>query len=126
MPVDFVWDDAEKTVIRYRALGTWNWSDYHKMVRISTFHLDTLDHSVDTLFDLTGSTRMPAGAVGHLRMLGKADHAHRRPRAIIIGADETLQTQLGAVAGVYRADGQLLQFVADEAEAQAVLAAWRA
>ena len=48
MPLDFVWDDDAKTVIRYRARGRWNWNDFHKTVRISTFQLDRLDH--DTTF----------------------------------------------------------------------------
>lgn len=125
MPLDFVWDDDAKTVIRYRARGRWNWNDFHKTVRISTFQLDRLDHDVDTILDLSESERLPAGAVGHLRTLGKADHAHRLPRAIVVGADAAVQSQLGAVDGVYRAEGQSLYFVANEDEAQRLLAKWR-
>ena len=126
MPVDFVWEDDDKTVIRYRALGQWNWNDFHKTVRISTFQLERLDHAIETLFDLTGSSRLPAGAVGHLRTLGKADHERRRPRAIVIGADAALQRQVGAVDGVYAAEDQLLHFVPTEAAAQELLMLWRA
>lgn len=126
MPVDFVWDDDARTVLRYRASGVWNWNDFHKTVKISTFQFDRLNADIDTIFDLRGSARMPAGAVGHLRTLGKPDHARRRPRAIVIGADDAVQAQLGAVDGVYRADGQQLHFVPDDDAAQALLAAWRA
>lgn len=126
VPVDFVWEDPDRTVIRYRALGVWNWNDFHKVIRISTFQLDRLDHDVDTLFDLTASSRLPAGAVGHLRTLGKADHPRRRPRAIVIGADETLQRQVGAVEGVYAAEDQMLHFVPTDAAARELLLLWQA
>ena len=126
MPVDYVWEDDDKTVIRYRVQGLWNWNDFHKTVRISTFQLDRLTHDVDTLLDLTGSAKLPAGAVGHLRTLGKADHARRRPRAIVIGAAAAQPQQVGAVDGVYQAENQLLHFVPTDAAARELLLLWQA
>ncbi|MFO7321345.1 MAG: hypothetical protein DIU68_006420 [Chloroflexota bacterium] len=124
MAFDFVWDDEARRVIRYRAMGQWNWNDFHRTVRVSTFHLDNLDHPVETVLDLRQSARTPAGAVGHLRSLGKKDHANRLPRAIVIGLDAETQRALGAVDGVYRANEQLIRFVDSEEEAQAILAEW--
>jgi hypothetical protein len=126
MGFDFSWDNADKTVIRYRAEGAWTWNDFHKHVRRSTFALDALERPVETIFDLGASARLPAGAIGHLRSIGKQDHAKRRPRAVVIGVPESLQAQLGARGGVYESDGQLIHFVRDGAEARAVVAAWLA
>lgn len=124
MAFDFVWDDDSRRVIRYRAIGQWNWNDFHRTVRVSTFHLDRLDQPVETVLDLRQSARTPAGAVGHLRSLGKQDHARRSARAVVIGLDAATQHQIGAVDGVYTAPDQLIRFVDSDDEARAVLAAW--
>lgn len=126
MPIEIEWVDADNTAIRYRAIGQWNWNEFHKKIKISTFQLDRLEHDVDTILDLTGSSRIPAGAVGHLRMMGKADHPRRRPRAIIVGADAALQQQIGAQEGVYAAEDQLIHFVPDAAAARELLLLWQA
>jgi hypothetical protein len=125
MPLKIVWDDEAKTVIRYVAEGVWNWNDLHKHAKLATFGLNTVQHPVETIFDLSRSIRLPAGAVGHLRSLGKRDHPNRQPRILIIGVDPAVQQQLGAQDGVYRAADQLIRFAADEAEAQRILAQWR-
>jgi hypothetical protein len=126
MTVEIKWVDEDKTAICYVAMGDWNWNEFHKKVKISTFQLDRLEHDVDTVLDLTGSVRLPAGAVGHLRMLGKVDHPRRRPRAIIIGADAALQQQMGAQDGVYATEGQLIHFVKDAQAARDLLFLWQA
>ncbi len=125
MAFRIAWDDDAKTVIRYVAEGNWSWKDLHGHVRLSTFALDRLDHPVESILDLSQSARMPAGAVGHLRSLGKQDHPNRRPRIIVIGVDREIQQQLGAVDGIYQTREQLIHFVNNDAEAQAVLTAWR-
>lgn len=126
MAFKLAWDNDEKTVLRYVAEGVWNWNDLHKHARLATFALDNAPQPVETILDLSRSARTPSGAVGHLRSLGKRDHPKRQPRLLVIGLDHATQEALGAVDGVYRAAGQMLRFVDNEAEAQKVLAEWRA
>lgn len=124
MSFDFRWDNPEQTVLRYVADGDWNWNDLHKHLRRSTLWLDTLDHPVETIIDLRSGSRMPGGAVGQLRSLGKQLHRNSRARTIIMGVPAELQRQLGAVEGVYRTPEQLIRFAATDAEAAAILAEW--
>ncbi len=126
MSFDFRWDNPEQTVLRYAADGDWNWNDLHKHMRRSTLWFDPLDHPVETIIDLRGGARMPGGAVGQLRSLGKKLHRNSRARTIIMGVDAELQHQLGAVAGVYQTPDQLIRFAATDAEAAAILAEWAA
>ncbi len=126
MSFDFRWDNPEQTVLRYVADGAWNWNDLHKHLRRSTLWFDTLDHPVETIIDLRGGSRMPGGAVGQLRSLGKQMHANSRARTIIMGVDAHLQHQLGAADGVYATPNQLIRFAATDAEAAAILSEWAA
>lgn len=125
MSFEFRWDNPEQTVLRYVAEGAWNWNDLHKHLRRSTLWLDTLDHAVETIFDFRAGDRLPAGAVGHLRSLGKQIHRNSHARTIVMGVDPAIQQQLGARDGVFQTSDQLIRFVDDDAEAATILAAWR-
>jgi len=124
MTFDFRWDNDQQTVLRYLASGDWNWNDLHKHMRGSTLWLDHLDHNVETIIDLRGGSKLPGGAVAHLRSLGKQMHARSRARTIILGVDPAVQQQLGAVDGVYRTSSQLIHFAGSDDEAQAILKEW--
>lgn len=126
MSIDFRWDDDAQTVIRYVADGAWNWNDLHKHMRRSTLAFDRLAHPVEAILDLTRGSGFPAGAVAHLRSLGKSTHPNRTPRLVIIGVPAAIQTQLGAANGEYRARDQHIRFVETDAEAAQVIAAWQA
>lgn len=125
MPFEFVWGDESKTVVHYVAAGRWNWNDYHKIVRISTFSFGSLDHKIEAVVDLRGGEGMPAGAVGHVRMMGKPSHPNRTPRAIVLGVPPDVQRALGAVDGVAGTPEQQLVFVETDEQVKAVLAGWR-
>jgi hypothetical protein len=127
MAFNYEWTDDSKRVLRYRVEGDWNWRDYHHVVQVSTFSLYGVEHPVDCLIDLRGSTRpkLPSGLLGHVRSFGAKKHPRFTGRALVIGMppegiellqlleDNTLPT----------ADG-FVKFVNTEDEMQSVLADW--
>lgn len=127
MGMRFEWDDDEKTVIRYVAEGTWNWTDFHRSVRVSLFALHKLGHPVDTILDLTHSAKTPGGAIAHIRSVGKPQQEHISGRAIVIGLDAETETKLlaGQPERMLRFGEQTIHFVDDEQQAQAILLTWR-
>ena len=125
MSFDVQWDNDEKTVLRFAAGERWDWNEFHKRMRLSQFMLDRVDHPVEAIIDLSQSVKMPAGAVGHLRSLGKQDHPNRTPRIVIIGVDPTLRQQLGSADGVYRTPTQLIRFVSSDTDARRIIAEWQ-
>jgi hypothetical protein len=125
MTFGFRWDNDDKTVLRYVAAGAWNWNDLHKHLRRSTLWLDTVDHLVETIIDLRAGAKLPAGAVAHLRSLGKRIHPKMQARTIILGVDPAVQRQLGAVDGVYQTSVQLIRFASSDEEAAAILGEWQ-
>lgn len=125
MSIDFQWDNDEKTVIRYRASGRWNWNDFYKNVNRSLLRFDEVSHPVDVIIDLRGGDRLPAGAVGHLRSIGSKAHANSTGRAVILGVDAETQHRLGAVDGMYQDSERLLRFVDSDDAAYRVLQEWQ-
>jgi hypothetical protein len=125
VPFDFQWDNDEKTVIRYRAAGRWNWNDFYKNVSRSLLWLDEVSHPVDVIIDLRGGDKLPAGAVGHLRSIGAKAHTNSTGRAVILGVDDETQKRLGATDGVYQDSQRPLRFVDSDEAAYQVISEWR-
>jgi hypothetical protein len=126
MPITIAWDNDEKTVLRLTAADRWNWNDFHKSMRVATFWLDTVDHAVEMIVDLSQSERLPAGALGHIRSLGTQIHPNGRARLLIIGLDESVTGPLGGKDNIYHDSTRLIHFVEDEDQAQAILGEWLA
>lgn len=126
MPITIAWDNDDKAVLRLTATGRWNWNDFHKNMRVATFWLDTVDHPVEIVVDLSQSDKLPAGALGHIRSLGTQIHPNGRARLLIIGLDESVTGPLGGKHNTYQDSTRLIRFVDTEDEAQAVLREWLA
>jgi hypothetical protein len=126
MPIEFDWENDDQTVLRLVAIDPWNWNDFHKNMRLATFWLDTVDHPVELIVDLRRSETLPAGALGHIRSLGKPLHPNMRSRLVMIGLDASVAGPLGGAAGIYQAGPRLIHFVQTNEEAQSVMAAWLA
>jgi hypothetical protein len=124
MPVEFHWDNGEQTLLCFVTRDPWNWNDFHKAMRRATFTLDTVDHPVEILVDFRQSNRLPAGALGHIRSLGKAIHPNTHNRLLIVGLDDSMAGLLGGDDGRYSDGTRLLCFAHSEDEAQAILKAW--
>ncbi len=123
--IHFDWDNDDKTIMRYRVEGLWNWNEFHKTLRRSTLRFDEVSHPIDTIIDLRKGVKLPAGAIGHLRSLGTKNHPNGVARTVIIGVDPTLQTAIGAVGGLYWDDGRMIHFAASDEDAYEVIARWR-
>ena len=126
MPIEFAWENDDQTALRLVATDPWNWNDFHKSMRLATFWLDTVDHSVELIIDLQQSTKLPTGALGHIRSLGKPLHANMRSRLVIIGLDDSVAGPLGGDDGIYQVGPRLIRFVQTNEEAQSEIAAWLA
>ena len=128
MPFAFAWNDETKTALRYRAEGDWNWKDYHTCVRGSLFSLHGHNQQVDSIIDLTGSTRttMPSGLPAHIRTFGKRGHPNLTGRAVVIGLPEAGFTALhmSSDQSIATSDG-VIRFVESEDDLNTVLMDWR-
>jgi hypothetical protein len=126
MPIELRWDNDDKTVIRLVATDSWNWNDFYKTMRQAATWFYAVLHPVELVIDLRGTTKMPAGALGHIRSLGKRIAPPGHDRVLLIGLESGLVQTLGGADGRYSADDRLIRFVQTEDEAQAVLAEWLA
>lgn len=127
MPFRFEWMDDTYRVMAYIVEGDWNWKDYHHAARASTFSMTGVNHLIDSLIDLRGSTRttLPSGLPAHVRSFGKKTHVQLSGRALVIGMpDEGIATlQVGDDMTLTTTDG-FVRFVATDDELAQVLDEW--
>lgn len=94
---DYNWYDEAKTVIRYAARDNWTWKDYHSVVRVSLYTVQTQPHTVHTLIDFSTGNRekFPAGVGAHAQTFGKKLTPNLSGKAIVIGMPQATLAQLG-------------------------------
>jgi hypothetical protein len=124
---DYGWFDDEKTVVRYAARDNWTWKDYHSVVHVSLYAVQSQPHTVHTLIDFsTGKReRFPGGVAAHARTFGKKLTPNFSGKAVVIGVPEDSLKRLGVLQSrvLEAADGEV-HFVEDEENARAILMTW--
>lgn len=69
MGIAVVWDDDEKTIIRWDFDEKWTWDDFHEAFRISMDMGENLTYRVDVIPNATQSPHMPVGALAEFKRL---------------------------------------------------------
>ncbi len=122
MGVEFDWLDTEKTIMQFTASPPWNWKDYYRAVKIAAFRMHNLGHQVDIILDLRRSNVLPAGAIGHLRGVGKPTHQNMTGRAVIVGVPLEIEQNLTPGGErVLRLGSQTVYFADSDIEALTLL-----
>lgn len=123
MGCEFRWYNDDKRIMCYIITGDWNWTDFHRTVRVSLFSIFGIEHQVDTLVDLRGTSKTPGGAVAHIRTIGKKQHPKLSGRAVIIGLDAETEAKVlaGNTERVLSFREQTIYFADNEAEALQLL-----
>lgn len=89
MPVQFIWDNPEKTIARYNFVGNWTWEETYKAFHHSWEEIEKLPYVIDSISDFTQSNTVPSGVMTHLRTL-----AQNRPEntrwMVFVGANPYL------------------------------------
>jgi hypothetical protein len=63
MNIKLVWDNEEKTILRYVYAKGWNWVDFREAVKEAGVMLDTVKHKVNIIMDFREASMIPSGAI---------------------------------------------------------------
>jgi hypothetical protein len=123
--ISVVWDNDEKTILRYIYGKNWNWADFHSAAKEAYEMLDTVEHKVNIIMDFLNAQLVPQGAITNVQ---RAFSTKRHPNintTVIVGA--SANNFLQAIAGIGRtlsrsgANDWQLSFVATLPEAYTLL-----
>ncbi len=88
MGIRVVWDNEEKTIIRYIFESEWKWEDIRAAADTSNAMLDELGQVTHFIYDTSQSVRIPEGALTHLRRFVGKEHP-LTGRSVVVGAPKT-------------------------------------
>lgn len=86
MGIDVEWVDKEKTILCFKYVGVWNWTEFHENVLQANQMKDSVEHTVDHIYDVTESAPLPRGAITQFYNLRKRAHP-RLGRLVLVTED---------------------------------------
>jgi hypothetical protein len=127
MPIQVFWDNEDHTIIRYVFAEPWVWSDLRAAVTASNSMLDSVDHKVHFIHDVTAITSVPLDTLTHLRSLVDKEHPHTGQSVIVGGKTSAipkiLKGMFAMIHKLYQKDWGFY-FVDTIDDARELLAEW--
>jgi hypothetical protein len=126
MNIELVWDNDEKTILRYIYGRSWTWADFNTAAKEAYEMLDAVEHKVSIIMDFQNANIIPQGAITHVQRAFSTPRHANISTTVIVGS--SANTFLQAIAGVGRklsrsgSNDWQLTFVSTLPEAYAALA----
>jgi len=119
MPVQLDWENEAHTIVHMEFIGRWTWDEAYEGSKLGYTLLESVDHVVYVIIDMSRSTGVPLLALTHARNM----IAKRHPRTgmtVFIGANELFLTlwRIFSTAYPQAAHTQEFTFARDLDEAQ--------
>ncbi len=114
MPINILWDNEQKTIIRFDFIGNWDWDEYWHCVERSNAMLSEVEHPVNTIANLHESAGLPTGSIQQIKRT--FDQAPRNLGIIVINQGGMfVRVMASAFARVYQRQSQRI-FLAESLE----------
>ena len=124
MNIEVVWDNDQKTILRYIYGKSWTWADFNSAAKLAYDMLDTVDQKVSVIMDFQNANIIPQGAITQVQRAFSTPRHANIGTTLIVGS--SANTFLQAIAGVgrklSRSNDWQLTFVSTLPEAYAQLA----
>lgn len=102
MTIKVIWDNDEtKTILRYDFIGNWTWNEFYAASAEFHAELDRVNHKVDTIINLTGSTGMPGNVLSHAYSAFQNQHPNDTGLNVIVSKGMLIQILVNTFSRVY-------------------------
>lgn len=117
MPVHVEWDNPEHTVIREDFIDPWTWEDYLVAASQDDEFIDSVDHTVHLMLNLTQTKSIPPNPFGYLQSVG-ADLSPNLGLILIVGGSMWAETIVNLFYKLYgsRSEGLMGVYSVDTRE----------
>ena len=116
MTIHVVWDDADKSIIRWDFESEWDWNDFWDAFAESIRMGEGYTRRVDVIPDVTHTKRLPIGALGAFKS-ADAKLPDFTKLVVIAGPDTITRTIIKTFAQINRIDSWRTAITVDEARA---------
>ncbi len=105
MPITIRWFNAEHTIIQYEFEGRWSWEELHAAIEQVQALMNSVDHRVDIIVDVSGSRGIPAGAITQMRG-GTLKASENWGMGVFVGTGAFIKALLNTFSRVYPQMGE--------------------
>lgn len=101
MAIKVIWDDETKTILRYDFIGNWTWNEFYAASAEFHAQLDSVDHKVDTIINLTDSAGMPGNVLSQAYSAFQNQHPNDTGLNVIVSKGMLIQILVNTFSRVY-------------------------
>src|SRR5574341_1447103 len=109
MPIHVSWFDPEQTILLQKLEGNWTIDDFLEVFHRSTDMLNTQDHKVDIIMDMSHSFRPPVFRIATTAQYVE-EHASPNRRLAVVICDFYMQVVIKAIATIAPKTLQSIRF----------------
>lgn len=102
MGIIVIWDDEEQTIVRFVYAGLWTWEEFNHVIREGNAMMDTVNHPVVSIVDMSNSSHVPPNALVHIKWAVDYSGNHNNSRIVVFaGATAFYKTMLNVLTTLY-------------------------
>lgn len=100
MSIKVLWDDTDKTIIRYMYEGRWTWDDFQNAYVEAKVMLDEVNHKVALIIDVRNSSLLPNGILSRAKNQSRTRHPNE-DTVVIVGANAFVRAIYDVMRNLY-------------------------
>ena len=101
MSIRVIWDNDDKTILRYVYEGRWDQADFGKAYAEAKKMLDTVNYTVGVIIDVQNSHLIPDGIISRSRNLVTTP-SRNEGTSVIVGANAFIRSLVDTFSKVWR------------------------
>lgn len=102
MGISIGWDNEEKTIMRFEYVGEWTWESFYENIEAANHLMDTVNHPVVSIIDMSASNHLPFGAGVHIRNVIRMSQSHNNSGiSVFYNADRIVQAMIDVLKKSY-------------------------
>lgn len=117
MEIEVLWDNEQKTVIRYEFPTRWTWDDFYTAKTAAYNMLNTVNYKVGIIFNAPDGIQLPENILTHSRIAFSRLHPNTLCVGIVVGSPY-LRTVLTIFTRLSRKAADMLILVDSLADAR--------
>lgn len=102
MSISILWDNEEKSIVRFVYTGRWTWEDFYVQIDAANAMMDTVDSPCVSIIDMRASNYLPKGAAVHIRNVIRRSMSHNNSGiSVFLQADVIVQVMIEVLRKSY-------------------------
>jgi hypothetical protein len=110
MPINILWYNDEKTIIKHEYMGQWTLEEYNQAIAYSNQLVAQQNHRVDAIIDMTQGNWIPNNFLQHGQKL-LAERPPNTGQIVIVGASPLVRTVSHVFERVFRLQNKPLKLL---------------